>query len=82
MRFHRALATGVARIVALESDLPIVLCGGCFYNRRLTELVVERLPGGRSVFTPGMVPCGDGGIAAGQLAIAAARLKQGWRPCA
>ena len=82
MRFHRALAGGIAAVVEQNPGLPVVLCGGCFQNRLLTELVVERLSPGHQLFTPGIIPTGDGGLAAGQLAIAAAPVAQGWRPCA
>ncbi len=82
MRFHRALAGGVAAATAHFPKLPIVLCGGCFQNKSLTELVVERISGDRNLATPGIIPTGDGGLAAGQLAVAAARVQGGWQPCA
>lgn len=83
MRFHRALADGIVAIAMGFEALPIVLCGGCFYNRVLTELAVERLKRiGRIVAAPGTIPIGDGGLAAGQIAIAAARLDNGARSCA
>jgi len=81
MRFHRALAHGVAAMVRQFPEMPVVLCGGCFQNRVLTELVVERFAGDRPIGTPGIIPCGDGGLAAGQLAVAAARLNGGWQLC-
>jgi hydrogenase maturation protein HypF len=83
MRFHRALANGIASVAHQFFELPIVLGGGCFSNRVLTELVAEALTArGRQIATPGVVPVGDGGLAAGQLAVANARLEGGWRPCA
>jgi hydrogenase maturation protein HypF len=82
MRFHRALAGGVASVAKQFPRLPIVLGGGCFTNRVLTELVTEVLTSrARQVATPGVIPAGDGGLAAGQLAIAAARLEGGSRLC-
>lgn len=80
-RFHRALAAGIVT-VAERFRLPVVLCGGCFYNKMLTELVVDRLPRGRELVTPGVVPSGDGGLAAGQLAICSSRRSRGWPACA
>lgn len=77
MRFHRSLAAGIAATAARFSELPVVLCGGCFQNKVLTELVVERIDGARPVATPGVIPCNDGGLAAGQLAIAASRIARG-----
>ena len=82
MRFHRALAGGIANVVRMFADYPVVLAGGCFQNKLLTELVLARMPVGREVATPGVIPTGDGGLAAGQLAVAAARLSKGWQPCA
>jgi hydrogenase maturation protein HypF len=80
MRFHRALAEGIAAVVERFSGLDVVLGGGCFQNKMLAELAVERL-GDRSVAAPGVIPSGDGGLAAGQLTVAAARLAGGYRPC-
>ena len=82
MRFHRTLAVGIAAVATRFSQLPVVLCGGCFQNKILTELVADRLQHGRAVATPGLIPTGDDGLAAGQLAIATARLAGGWQPCA
>jgi hydrogenase maturation protein HypF len=77
MRFHRALAQGIVAITEQFPALPVALCGGCFQNRVLTELVVERLAGAAHLATPNVIPSGDGGLAAGQLAVAAARLERG-----
>jgi hydrogenase maturation protein HypF len=79
--FHRALAAGVANAAA-RFHLPVVLCGGCFSNKVLTELVVDRLTGAGEVCTPGVIPTGDGGLAAGQLAVCSTRLARGWPACA
>ncbi len=76
MRFHRGLAEGVVEVCRRRLDLPVVLCGGVFQNRLLVELIVERIARGRpqhEVGTPGVIPPGDGGLAAGQLAIALAK---------
>jgi hydrogenase maturation protein HypF len=74
MRFHRSLAHGIARVCRRWQAMPVVLSGGVFQNKLLTELVAEihddeRRPLG----LPGIIPPNDGGLAAGQLAIAAAR---------
>jgi hydrogenase maturation protein HypF len=54
--------------------LPVVLAGGAFQNRLLTELVVERMAEYRQPLgLPGVIPPGDGGLAAGQLAIMTSR---------
>ena len=66
-----------ASTLARLRELPVALCGGCFQNRVLTELVAESFAGQRPLATPGVIPTGDGGLAAGQLAIAGARLAEG-----
>lgn len=76
MRFHRAIATAVARMVSRFPDYPVVMSGGCFQNRILTELIAERLSlHPQPVGLPGVIPPNDGGLAAGQLAVAQARLQ-------
>lgn len=55
----------------------VVLSGGCFQNKLLTELVFNLFSGeGISLYIPRRIPCNDGGIAAGQLAIASAKMKR------
>ncbi|MEQ8789627.1 MAG: carbamoyltransferase HypF [Pirellulaceae bacterium] len=71
MKFHRALARGIAAVCRRHSHLPVVLGGGVFQNRLLTELVVEQLADHpQPLGLPGVIPPGDGGLAAGQLAVA------------
>ncbi len=88
MRFHRGLAQGIASVAQRFQTLPVVLSGGCFQNRLLTRLVQEELAGHpQPLGLPGLIPCNDGGLAAGQLAIAAAQLadpkfERGQLPCA
>ena len=49
----------------------VVLGGGCFQNRLLTERTIEAIrETGARVYGPGSIPPGDGGLAAGQLAVA------------
>ena len=75
-RFHQALAeaiAAVAREIGLEH---VALSGGCFQNRLLTARTVAALrSAGHHVLLHRRVPPGDGGIALGQIAAAAARLK-------
>lgn len=73
IRFHRGLAHGITAVIAQHPHLPIVLGGGCFQNRVLTESVAAlAYASGRDLATPSTIPPGDGGLAAGQLAIAIA----------
>ncbi len=71
-RFHNALAElalDIARSVKLNK---VVLSGGCFQNALLTERVYNRLhKAGFSVYLHKEVPPGDGGIALGQIYMAA-----------
>lgn len=54
----------------------VVVSGGCFQNKRLTEHLEDLfLKEGISLYIPRRIPCNDGGIAAGQLAVAAAKIK-------
>jgi hydrogenase maturation protein HypF len=73
-KFHRALAKGIADMVRGFPGRPVVLGGGVFQNRLLTELLIDELKGSATVYHPGSIPPNDGGLAAGQLAIALARL--------
>ncbi len=56
-----------------RAGLPrVVLAGGCFQNDLLTRALVKRLETcGFDVFLPEQVPINDGGISAGQVAVAA-----------
>jgi len=68
-RFHRGLAQGIVEVCRRWSRLPVVLAGGVFQNKFLTELVVQMLPDeAQPVGLPGIIPPNDGGLAAGQLA--------------
>lgn len=70
-RFHRTMAEVIveaARRTALER---VVLSGGCFQNRLLTERAVRRLEAeGFRPYWHQRIPPNDGGIALGQLAAA------------
>ncbi|MCH9653690.1 MAG: carbamoyltransferase HypF [Planctomycetes bacterium] len=77
MRFHRGLARAIARLCSRYAPLPVVLGGGVFQNRCLVELLVEEFEQNEQPLgLPGMIPPNDGGLAAGQLAIAISRQKQ------
>jgi hydrogenase maturation protein HypF len=67
-KFHNALAEAVVAIVKQFGQPRVVLSGGCFQNRYLTERVVTRLRAEN--FQPywhQRVPPNDGGIALGQI---------------
>jgi hydrogenase maturation protein HypF len=77
-RFHRALAAAGAELVraaaARHGRFPVVLTGGVFQNARLAEGIAAELSPGFAVYLHGEVPPGDGGLALGQAAVAAAAL--------
>lgn len=81
-RFHQGLAIAIARLVnALYRDergvgiaKTVALSGGVLQNRVLREQLVMRLERcGFTVLTHRLLPAGDGGLALGQAAVAAAR---------
>jgi hydrogenase maturation protein HypF len=70
-RFHNALANWAGAVAASQALYDVVVSGGCFLNELLTDRVVEAVrASGRRAYTHSVIPAGDGGIAAGQLAIA------------
>jgi hydrogenase maturation protein HypF len=73
-RFHRSVADWGVAAAGLAPGRAVVLGGGCFQNRRLREWVARGLRArGRTVLAASRIPPGDGGLAAGQLAVALAR---------
>jgi hydrogenase maturation protein HypF len=79
-RFHNgladALAAACARLAAERGLDSVVLSGGVFQNRRLLERTAAQLQ--RSdlrVLIPRLLPPNDGGVAYGQVAVAAARTR-------
>jgi len=74
-RFHTTLAEGITDLARRIAEPRVVLTGGCFQNRRLTELTIDGLSAvGCEVVWHARIPPNDGGIAVGQIA-AAARVK-------
>ncbi|MFW5870720.1 MAG: carbamoyltransferase HypF, partial [Candidatus Sumerlaeota bacterium] len=80
--FHEALATmlaeGAIEAVRRKNLGRVVLSGGCFANRLMIGSVSRKLrKAGLEVLAHRLVPTGDGGLALGQAAIAAAAISQG-----
>jgi len=72
-KFHNALADAVVAVAKKTGGRRVVLSGGCFQNRYLTERTVCRLQAeGFQPYWHQRVPPNDGGIALGQV-IAALR---------
>ena len=65
--FHRAIANAVCEYVNGQDEKTVILSGGVFANKLLTELCVTGLEGmGCKVYLNEKVPTNDGGIAFGQ----------------
>jgi hydrogenase maturation protein HypF len=79
-RFHAGVGAATIeaclRTASARGVEVAVLSGGVFQNRRLLEAVADGLAvAGMRVLIPERLPANDGGIAFGQVAVAAARLR-------
>ena len=67
-KFHNALAESVVAVARKIGENRVVLSGGCFQNRYLTERTVNRLRAEKFLpYWHQRVPPNDGGIALGQV---------------
>jgi hydrogenase maturation protein HypF len=74
-KFHNTLGEMMVRVAQSSGEEKIVLSGGCFQNRYLTERAIKRLrEAGFRPYWHQRVPPNDGGIALGQVA-AVSRMK-------
>jgi hydrogenase maturation protein HypF len=70
-KFHNALVEGIVAVAKRVGQNRVVLSGGCFQNRYLTERAVRRLQAeGFRPYWHQRVPPNDGGIALGQVVAA------------
>lgn len=70
-KFHNALAELIVAVAQRAGQERVVLSGGCFQNRYLTERTVRRLQAeGFRPYWHQRVPPNDGGIALGQIVAA------------
>ncbi len=70
-RFHVTLSEMILETAKKIGLKTIVLGGGCFQNKRLLELVLQKLSQeGFKVFWPRSFPVNDGGISLGQITAA------------
>jgi hydrogenase maturation protein HypF len=79
-KFHNTLVMMMLRVAESvfdeEAERRIVLTGGCFQNRLLTETAIRRLSNaGFRVYWHQRIPPNDGGIAVGQIMAAAQQLR-------
>ena len=71
-KFHNALVEVIVAVAKHVGQTRVVLTGGCFQNRYLTERSVQRLlEEGFRPYWHQRIPTGDGGIALGQIVDAA-----------
>lgn len=71
-RFHNALIEWIVEVARASGVRQIIMSGGVFQNRYLTEHAAARLEAlGFAVYTHQRVPANDGGIALGQAVLAA-----------
>jgi hydrogenase maturation protein HypF len=76
-KFHNTLAEVMVMIAKEIGEERVMLTGGCFQNKLLTELAVTKLrAAGFGVYWHQRVPPNDGGIALGQVMAAAGELKR------
>jgi hydrogenase maturation protein HypF len=75
-RFHNTLAAAILEVARHAGEKRVVLSGGCFQNRLLTEITLRLLKeAGFLPYWHQRVPPNDGGIALGQL-MAASRVSE------
>ncbi len=78
-RFHATLAAAAADMLhgvqACARGVPVVVTGGCFHNEHLLIALEHALGPQCGFLTQRDLPPGDGGIALGQAAVAAAVLR-------
>jgi hydrogenase maturation protein HypF len=68
-RFHNALADAIVAVAVRVGERQVVLTGGCFQNRALTERAIDRLrAAGFRPYWHQRVPPNDGGLSLGQIA--------------
>ena len=81
-RFHNGLADGLIEAGLTSGMERVVLAGGCLVNRLLLGRLADGLRRAHvEVLCPVRLPVGDGGLSAGQAAIAACLLEWGTKAC-
>lgn len=75
-KFHNTLVEMIAHVAIMIGEENVLLTGGCFQNRLLTELAITRLKDiGFVPYWHHNIPPNDGGIAVGQLLAVAHSIK-------
>jgi hydrogenase maturation protein HypF len=74
-KFHNTLVEIIVAVARHAGQTRVVLSGGCFQNRYLTERTVQRLlESGFRPYWHQRVPTNDGGISLGQIVDASRRM--------
>ncbi len=75
--FHEALAQAILAVALRLGYNRILLTGGCFQNRILTERTTKLLrEAGLTPYSSHQIPCNDGGLAVGQIIFAASPMNE------
>lgn len=81
-KFHNTLVESIIQIARLIGESRVVLTGGCFQNKYLTERAIVRLrEEGFRPYWHQRIPPNDGGIALGQAFATIQKMKRSY-PCA
>jgi hydrogenase maturation protein HypF len=76
-RFHNLLANTILAVAQRCDQSKVVLSGGCFQNRYLTERVIRQLfAAGFQPYWHQRIPPNDGGIALGQVWLATSPIRE------
>lgn len=79
-KFHNAMVEAAVSVAKTVGEESIVLTGGCFQNKYLTERAIYRLrQEGFRPYWHQRIPPNDGGIALGQVVAAARSTRQFYR---
>jgi len=77
-KFHNTLVEAILAVAQRIAEERVILTGGCFQNRVLLEIAVQRLEeDGFRPYWHQRIPPNDGGIALGQIVAASRLLKAG-----
>jgi hydrogenase maturation protein HypF len=81
-KFHNTLVEMMVAVAKHVGEERVILTGGCFQNKFLTELAIQRLrAAGFQPYWHQRIPPNDGGIALGQIMAASRQLSGGQSPC-
>ncbi|MBF0503682.1 MAG: carbamoyltransferase HypF [Candidatus Omnitrophica bacterium] len=73
-RFHQTLIEIIVDLACQAGQIPVILTGGCFQNKWLTQKAVDRLKEeGFKPYWHKQIPANDGGISLGQMFVMAKR---------